>query len=131
MRKKIKVIGMITMNILSEISYCIDINLRYAVILVTMLTPYLMYYLGQKLYIQRGEAVIGGELFIPLLFAIFVYYLKELSNYNNKGNAIPVPERRFTTVDDDGEVTVNNDRLEEMILYMADLEDYLERKRLI
>lgn len=38
----------------------------------------------------------------------------------------PVPSKRFTTEYRDGEVTVENSRLQEMIIYVCDVEDWLE-----
>ena len=37
----------------------------------------------------------------------------------------------FTEVDDYGEVSIPNNRIQELILYLADLEDWLERKGLL
>lgn len=41
---------------------------------------------------------------------------------------VPYPSKRFTEVDNDGMVSVESSRLQEMMLYVADVEDYLERK---
>lgn len=38
----------------------------------------------------------------------------------------PVPVKRFTSEYRDGEVTIENSRLQEMILYVCDVEDWLE-----
>lgn len=50
-------------------------------------------------------------------------YLK-YSEVENTG--FPVPTKRFTTEFRDGEVTVENSRLQEMIIYVCDVEDWLE-----
>lgn len=42
-------------------------------------------------------------------------------------SSVPVPSKRFTEVDEDGMVSVEQCRLQEMIVYVADVEDYLER----
>lgn len=41
-------------------------------------------------------------------------------------NGFPVPTKRFTTESRDGEVTIENSRLQEMIIYVCDVEDWLE-----
>ena len=38
----------------------------------------------------------------------------------------PVPVKRFTSESRDGEVTIENSRLQEMIIYVCDVEDWLE-----
>lgn len=131
MRKVLKMLALITRDILSEISYWFAINLRYMANIISIVTPYIMYLMGQDLALQRGRFAVGGELFIPLVIALGVYYLRQIANRSNKGSAIPVPERRFTTVDAEGEVSIETDRTEELILYMADLEDWFERRHML
>lgn len=131
MRRILKILALITRDILSEVSYWFTINLRYMANIISIITPYIMYLLGQELAIQRGKFAVGGELFLPLVIALVVYYLRQIANRSNKGSAIPRPERRFTEVDDDGEVSIETDRTEELILYMADLEDWFERRHML
>ena len=57
--------------------------------------------------------------------------LRSYANKIGKGTTIPVPDKRFTEVDDYGEVSIPNNRIQELILYLADLEDWLERKGLL
>lgn len=42
---------------------------------------------------------------------------------------IPVPENRFTTEEENGEVTIEVERIQELILYMDDLENWIELKK--
>lgn len=50
-------------------------------------------------------------------------YLK-YSEVEDKG--FPVPVKRFTSESRDGEVSIENRRLQEMIIYVCDVEDWLE-----
>ena len=102
-------------------------NLRNLALLLQVGLPYLMWYLGAYLYEERGEFAVGGELFIPLFIFLVIYFVGSFANHIGKGERIPVPEKRFTEVDD-GEVSVPVSRQDEMLFYLADLEDYLERK---
>lgn len=43
------------------------------------------------------------------------------------GQSVPAPVKRFTEVSDDGMVSVDQNRLQELLLYVADVEDSLER----
>ena len=107
-------------------------NLRNVIIILRVGLPYLMLYLGAYLYKQRGKFTIGGEVFIPLIIFIVTYYIRQYANRIGKGERAPVPEKRFTEQgEEDGEYTVETNRIEEMILYMAKLEDWLQRKGLL
>lgn len=90
-----------------------------------------MYFIGQKVCADRGQVTVGSELFIPIVVCVIIYYLRSYANKIGKGTTIPVPEKRFTEVDDYGEVSIPNNRIQELILYLADLEDWLERKGLL
>ena len=107
-------------------------NLRNVTMVMSAGLPYLMWYLGVQLYEQRGEFLVGNEIFIPILVFIFTYYIRQFANRIGKGERIPVPERRFTEKGEEyGEFTIESARLEELILYTASLEDWLERKGLL
>ena len=118
----------ITMEAIYSLMYAIQFNLRYVANLMNLCLPYLMYAFGQCIAMDRGQFVIGGEVFIPIVIMISTHYIKEASNKVNKGTHIPIPEERFTEVTDDGEVSIEQDRIQELLLYTADLEDWMERK---
>lgn len=132
MRKAGKMLWTVTQDIISEVLYFFAVNMRYFANLISTVTPYAMYFIGQNIALTRGRFAVGGEIFIPILIAVVVYYLRQIANRSGKGNTIPVPEKRFTEVDEStGEVTILTSRTEEMLLYMADLEDWLERRRML
>lgn len=121
----------ITLGLVYAFKYFIQINMRYFASIVAIALPYAMYVLGQYIALDRGKFAIGCEVFIPVMVTIVVHYLREIANRNNKGARIPVPNKRFTEVSDDGEVNVERKRLQEMILYVADLEDWLHSKGML
>lgn len=131
MSRMFEIISEILIDALHTISYFLTSNMRNFANILTISCPYLMFFLGQ--YIQTGslDFVYSGELIIPLVFTLLAYFLHSAANKTGKGNACPVPHRRFTTVDDDGEVSIENSRLQELLLYMADLEDWMERKNIL
>lgn len=118
-------------NWLAEITYVIKSNLRTYAKLLNALLPYAMYFIGQYVFSKRGEIAIGSELFIPIIICIITYFIKSYANKIGKGTTIPIPHKRFTEVDDNDEVSVEHDRIQELLLYTADLEDWLERKGLL
>ena len=131
MKTFFSIIGAIIVDIILAIDYFIKNNLRNFAWILNFILPYLMYIVGQNVCAERGYLDIGGELLIPIAFCIITYILRSYANKIGKGTTIPVPDKRFTEVDDDGEVSIQNNRIQELILYLADLEDWLERKGLL
>lgn len=126
----------ITIDIVYEFWYeildWIGNSLRYIAVILRIILPYFMWYIGIYLYEQRGKFAVGGEIFVPLYVFIITYYIKQYANRLGKGERIPIPEKRFTEPgEEDGEYTVEVKRMEEMILYMSNLEDWLQRKGLL
>lgn len=126
----------ITADIIVEAYYTIldavANSLRYVAFILKVALPYLMWYIGIYLYEQRGKFAVGGEVFVPLIIFIVIYYIKQYANRLGKGESIPVPEKRFTeNGEEEGEYTVETNRVEEMIIYMSKLEDWLQRKGLL
>ena len=89
--------------------------------------PLIAYAVGQAVAVKRGQFAIGGEVLLMILFVFIALFLVGISNRSGYGDDVPVPYERFTNDRGDGEVTVPNERVSEMILYMADVENYLER----
>lgn len=58
---------------------------------------------------------------------VLSYVIKLLSDILNTGKAFPVPYKRFTVEDEYEGITVNRSDLEEMILFMNDYENWLDR----
>lgn len=131
MKKFLRVIVEVVLDFFIMILCFIRDNLRRAAWMLSMLLPYGMYFIGQLVANHRGEVGVGGELFFPVVVWIIIYVLRSIANKYNKGYTIPIPDKRFTEVDEDGEVSIPNSRIQELILYLADLEDWLERKGLL
>lgn len=97
-----------------------------------------MIIVGPALFMVLGAVVVRmgleSDLVVILLFALSVLwpilalFLKGYSDRIGKGDVVPMPMKRFTSKEEDGLVTVRQDRVQEMILYLADVEDWLERK---
>lgn len=131
MKRFLRITLAIIIDIAQAIHYFITNNLRNFACILNFVLPYIMCVIGQIVYAERGRIAFGGELFIPIIFCVITYYIRSYANKIGKGTAIPVPEKRFTEVNDDGEVSIANNRIQELILYLADLEDWLERKGLL
>lgn len=131
MKKFIWIICEITFDIIRAAGYFIKNNLRTFANLLDLILPYLMYFIGQYVCEKIGFLNVGVEIFIPLGFVVLIHYIRSAANKLGKGITIPIPNKRFTRVDEDGEVTIENRRIQELILYLADLEDWMVRKGLL
>ena len=131
MKRFFNIIGAIIVDIIQTVDYFITSNLRNFAWILNFILPYLMYIIGQDVYATRGYIGVGGELLLPIIFCMITYILRSYANKIGKGITIPIPDKRFTEVDDYGEVSIPNNRIQELILYLADLEDWFERKGLL
>lgn len=113
-------------DLVHDISYCIQINIRYLALGFEIALPYNMYWLGLNGQLSGYARVLVGA--IPIMVLMAVYFIRQYANKTGKGDTVPIPSKRFTTVSSDGEVTAEYSRLQELLLYVADVEDYLERK---
>lgn len=131
MNKVYKIIKEVTIDALHLVTYFLVSNMRGFANTLSVACPYLMYFLGQ--FVQTGsyQFVYGYYLAIPIAIVLITYFLHSAANKSGKGNSCPVPARRFTSVSEDGEVTVDHGRLHELLLFVADLEDWMERKNIL
>lgn len=118
-------------DMLMGVGYWFKKSLNSIALAIIIICPYVSMAAAVSAYNSRGYFGIGGEWFVPVLFLIFALFLHKLSCKVNRGPNIPTPRKRFTHVEDDGEVNINVDRSEELILYMADLEDWLQRRKML
>ena len=110
--------------------YFIESNLRNLATLLNVSLPYIMFFIGQYVFDYRGKITVGTEILIPIAVCFIIYIIRSYANKIGKGTTIPVPNKRFTE-EVEGEVSVENSRVQELILYLADLEDWFERKGLL
>lgn len=128
MSKILNILKEVAEEAIHSVAYFVKCNIKNLGILIEMVTPYLMYVLGQRVALDRGMFAVGGELFIPIYLWMIASFIKSVANKLNRGPRIPKPTERFTEVDEDGMVSVEQERLDELLVYMADLEDWMERK---
>lgn len=115
---------------LSSVGTWFKDNTRYFSKLMVLIGPALFMVIG------AGAVRLGfdNDLVAVILFAVAIIwpivalFFKGYSDRIGKGDIAPIPLKRFTDKEEDGLVTVRQDRVQEMILYLADVEDWLERK---
>lgn len=92
--------------------------------------PYSMFYIGQYFYSLENKFItIDLILLLPIITYIIVYIIKGiLKKTGNSKSTMPIPKHRFTVLIDDDEVVIKKGMLNELILYVYDLEEWLERK---
>ena len=93
---------------------------------ILVVTPFIALMLGQIEYERRGYAAIGGEVVLIAFLLIVAFAMRSASRVSgNSTYTLPVPAERFTEVDYEM-VSVEKERLNDLMLYMADLEDWFE-----
>ena len=131
MSKLLNMIVEITLDVLNNVMYFIKNNLIAFANLLDFVTPFGMFFVGQYVALDKGKFSVSSEIIIPLLVFVLIFYIRTIANKIGKGAVLPLPDKRFTQVDEDGEVSIEHNRVQELILYMADLEDWMERKGLL
>ena len=111
-----------------QFKYFISINIKYLMKLIDISIPYIYAYISILLYKERNSFIIGYEVLIPIIAYIILSVLNNFLNKINKGYDIPLPRERFTTLNDNGNVSVDNSSINDIILYLYDLEEYLKSK---
>ena len=111
-----------------QFKYFISINLKYLIKLIDISIPYIYAYISILLYRERNDLIIGYEVLIPIIAYIILSILNNFLNKINRGYDIPLPRERFTTLNDNGNVSVDNSSVNDIILYLYDLEEYLKSK---
>lgn len=111
---KAKVVKMVMKKVIGKII----LTLRKLLLLVFL--PLLGYVTAEgKLPLWVGLIIYGV---VVLAFTVVDY----VQQHYNLSIHIPLPSKRFTEEMEDGEVRIDKERLQELILYMADLEDYFK-----
>ena len=111
-----------------QFKYFISINIKYLIKLIDISIPYIYAYISILLYRDRNSFIIGYEILIPIIAYIILSILNNFLNKINKGYDIPLPRERFTTLNDNGNLSVDNSSINDIILYLYDLEEYLKSK---
>ena len=123
--KFIRITKEILIDAYFTIIYVAEKNINNLSNILLLCLPYIMYFLG------KGKIEINKYMIIPIVMFLVIMFLKTYANKIGKGSTIPIPERRFTEVDEDGEVSVEVSRTQELLLWTADVEDWLHRKGLL
>ena len=80
--------------------------------------------------IAMGNLSIIKMLLISCVLVVIVKYIKEvgykLNHVTERG--FPIPLKRYTNRDENGFIGINEEEMQEAILYLCDVEDYLKSK---
>ena len=120
--KLCNMLGTIGIEMLQDLFRIIKNSVPVISVVFKLSIPYMMYYFG------KYEPDIFYWKFLPIVVWFVTIVLDRISDKTGKGKEIPIPLKRFTEEDSDGEVSIEQDRLQEMILYVNDIENYLQRK---
>lgn len=114
-----------TGDVIRSIIYFIDNNLSYISVILEIALPYLILY--KEVDIKKNEwfAV------VPVLYLFIVFVLRRISIRRNKGYVFPIPKKRFTKDVGNGEIQIDEKDLQEVILYLNDVENFLEKNNML
>lgn len=130
--KTIKKVIALCLEVLNEVwlftAYALRRNVFIFCKMLEFSTPYIMWYLTISMHKERGYFAVGGELFIPLVLSFICSVLNKVSEESGQGYNFPVAKKRFTAEDDFGEVTISENDIPEIILYLNDVENYIEKR---
>ena len=122
-------------ELLFEVKYVVNSSVNYFGKFLIFVMPYVMFYVGLKVkggtFVEMFKGYNWALLLIPVLVSIVATYMKWYADVVGKGDNVPRPTKRFTEVSDDGVVSVEYDRMQEMLLYVADVEDYLKKRGIL
>lgn len=115
-------------RLLKIATYTAKSSLKVIPTLLVLSAPYLGMYTVYAAYNSRGYFSVGSEVLIPVLPLLVARFFAAMAEEFRIGNDIPVPRKRFTTRYKDGTVNIDKADVQEMIVYQADLEDWMEKK---
>lgn len=102
-------------------------NLKAISLVLVVTLPFACIGIGMYVGIERGSYELGGEWAIPFVVLAVAAILNGIADKAGRGSEIPIPNVRFTETRGD-EVSVDRNRLPELLLWAADVEDYIERQ---
>lgn len=96
--------------------------------LPTLVLYFIPYVIIASALFTGCSAVASMNMFWLTLLAQSVCFItsKYLKYSEVEDTGFPVPHKRFTSESGDGEVSIEKNRLQEMILYVSEVEDWLE-----
>ena len=93
--------------------------------LVLHLLPYAV--ITAALFTSFSSVVLLNMFWLTVLAQAVCSIMSKYLKYSEVEDAgFPVPAKRFTSESKDGEVSIEKSRLQEMILYVSEVEDWLE-----
>lgn len=121
-KEKIMVILIQTLlELLISLKYAIIEEIDKIAIIIQMLIPVL---------IAKTNLDFVRMIILSCIITLIVKYIKEvgykLNNTNERG--IPISRKRFTKRDGNGLIGINEEDMQEAILYLCDIEDYMRSR---
>ena len=118
---------LIVIEFIKSFRYRLLNSIYFIATIVEFILPYVMLEIGYNLYADRGGVYFGSELLLPIIVLALTAFIKEYAKRRGMADDIPVPSERFTEVDEDGNVRMETNKYMEMMIYVSEVEDYLER----
>lgn len=92
---------------------------------VLYLLPYVI--IASAWFVSCSTVVLMNMFWLTVLAQVICFIASKYLKYSEvEDTGLPVPPKRFTSESRDGEVSIEKNRLQEMILYVSEVEDWLE-----
>lgn len=118
-----------------------DITITLFIVIKNVILRNLQGFINLFKFILPIACLIGGRflnskeikitIICIILIYVLMYYIEQFLNRIGKGSNIPVPVERFTIEDEYGEISIENKRISELIIYINDVENWLTKKGLL
>ena len=100
-------------------------GLRPLAKIIIFFAPYM------TLFLHECVNDIRASIIFPIIVFICCSLMLAIANENNVGDDFPLPFKRFTKDDEFQGIAVKKEDVNDMIMYVNDLENWLERKGFI
>lgn len=117
----ITALGESFIEVLIDIKYGVIKNLKTIAIILLILFPVMI----AEINIGRTARIIA-MIFLIIIIRLICDTSNKLNRVTTGG--IPVPKKRFTRVDENGFIDINQNNMQEAILYLYEVENYLKKK---
>ena len=93
--------------------------------LVVYFLPYVI--IASAWFVSCSAVVLMNMFWLTVLAQGICFITSKYLKYSEvEDTGFPIPMKRFTSESGDGEVSIEKNRLQEMILYVSEVEDWLE-----
>ena len=117
----------ILVQIVYSVKHFFKVNLKYISQIIVFSTPYFCMWLAYQSYQSNRPLLSWLNVLLPVVLFTMAGVVSLAAKTAKNGKSMPIPRKRFTQCDNCSNlVFVDPSEWHEMLVYMAELEDWLE-----